>query len=1444
MKPLKGLYTDVHPIDQPQGTYPYARNMVNSHNMTALENEPGFLQYNSIVPGTHILGIVPMGADFALFSHNINTGVGYIGYVSINGLVLTYTSVYTSVGLDFNPEARIKGEYQINAKNQRLVAWIEINGTNPPRIANFDDPNIDSIEDLELFPQYTGATVTTTVNDTGGALLTAAYLPIYKWKRTDLTETDWIVAPLPVYVVDEPLADAPNEIDGAPAGTPTGKSITVTFANADTTYDKLVIGYIRRKGGITQAFNVSEIILSTNMTYTITGTETTTDISLDEILTPNANYNNAQAITQLNNQLILANLTADDILDLQAVANKVIIDYSCVTSNTAQDSRSRSGSLGGTFQPGEVYAFYLVGELNKGGLVAYHIPGRGPAAGETDTTTTEVSGLSAKMFQVADTSVATGRVNRMGYWENSSELYPSTFPVGLSATGADEALASQKVRHHKFPDTATLLERHGGMVGEGAAIDSSSVYELKVNVSNVIIPEELQASLRGWKIAYAKRTYQNSLVLAADLLHLAASYSDNPDIIWSTGGNWNTDTRNASGDGGWQDMTIWHNAGNDTITKVQRGHSLDLLYDRPGVIPSYVEFACKLKSPKMNTKYTGFGSEGGYIHMTGEGDGQNPSVVVDYAKSNAYRQKITGVRKRKISNFQYIPQNTVIGNISTKKSEEIIYMEIDQLKATIESHGSTGLLDFPSTNTPDIPLLNIVSSNEGALIPFAGSVAGCDYEATYYMYYKQILSDLYVSYTNQPLVLTSGRNNADGTTLSNLTGGDVHSALCSYITTSVQSPTVEDSENAHIEGPRMFKYYLSECRHNWNYRHEASTATEDWYAPKTDPRDFWVPRASADPAIPSSGLTVLDTVSTKLNKLSYNTDYDMVNEFVPAVIVDDIANFSTSAPTAIIYSPIQNGDSLESAWGTFPANNRYVQPKNRGSITNLQGYKNKDLLIHHRDSLYATRSNISLNTDTSDVKLSSAWIFDMAPEEVLSTDQGYAGTRHPLACKLTKLGYTFPSDKQGKIFTYDGQLKELSAEGMRNFFRGYGEADNSYIDDTTVVTGDLLPVPAFGVNEALWEEHGEVYETSWNVTEAGASISVISPPSGAIMKNLVQPVTVIEDTTVNVTLTYEIGTGFVTTTTFTLVFLDADDEVLATRTLGVITYPQSRTFTLNNVVVPPGAVKVGFKLSFGSFGGTGFLNVTNFKVVGDKVYSSSFIPEISSTGYQLEYDEKFNRLIVSKTSTESDWTLSYNPANQLWTSFHDYYPETIFGLQNKLLISSQGTDFFLHNVGPYGVYYDDEVTLPSLIDVCLNPEPTKEKVLASIGWQTIVENAGDVLWDKTLTHVTISTPFRCTGRKDVQRLTTLTGFNNANTRVYDHCWTYNDIYDVSTAPNVRKGWIDGHDLDLTKLNSNMPWYKRRKFIGKYVICRLEYSNAENNLLSLLDVSADFRPSQR
>ncbi len=1137
------------------------------------------------------------------------------------------------------------------------------------------------------------------------------------------------------------------------------------------------------KKGIITAREIIDVKVSTSITYLFTGGESFTDITLDEILTPAASYNSAKAITQLNNQLVLANMGSEEVIDFQAIANRMVINYSVqevqCTNVTAQNASKKSTATR-SFQSGEVYAFYFVLELNNGQQLAYHIPGRGP----TGTDRSDVSSpISGKRYQIYDTANTPGGLSNMGFWENQSERYPDDFPAGRSFGGATEALAGQKVRHHKFPDLSEAITLFAG----GPAVGRNSLLQFSVNVSNIVIPTEIRAKIKAWRLAYAKRGYENSTVLGVDTMHLTADSGDATGLLWSTGGNWNIKARNGSGDGGWQDMHLWlQPSGGDSnspIFKAIRGHCLDLLYDKPAVIPDHINIAYKLKSTGLSTAYSGFRGPGGTLQKSGESRGQQPGVVVDWTKGGAQKTLLTAYDVIcPVSNYQYIPQHVQIGLITSKRNEGFIYSECSNLVSLINSHGSNGIKDTGIDN--GFPWMFTQSS--GATVQeLFGTPGARDWESTYIYHYKRVVSDVYVSYTNQQLIATQGRSaNLTSSGPFTCSGGDINLCLLTYMTTTVQSPTIQDGPNAAVEGLRAFKYYVGEARHNWNFRHEETAGMSDKYAPKTDPRDFWTPRANPN----GSSATLINTDVVLLNKLNYNPDYDLLNEFLPAVIVGDLDDFTSEAPTTIIYSDVQGFESQNVSWRTFAAGNRHVQPRNKGEIINIQGFQNKELIIHHENSLFVTQGNTTLATNTNDINLSSSDLFAIPPKEKLTTESGFAGTQHSLSCKVTKIGYCFVDDSQGKIFSFDGEaLRELSYGGNRNFFR----------DNFTGVEDDN-PWNGSGYTMAFDEQMNRL-------------IVGKAPKPVVLLENL--SVTSSADTLAEFSAPYfQEGS-----------MLEIDPPKPITM---VLTVPGPCNVVIQYVDGESNPIELY------SGPATDIITVTATDTSSEGYFT--YMQDVAGLATADFY--------LGNPGTQITASLSCTAQTPIWASFHDYVPDYMFSLPGNTVLSFKDSTLYVHNKGPRGRFYNDEV-FDSYVDVVFNPQPDIDKKLKVIEWMSPVYNSsGKLLPNNSLTSLTVRSEDKCTGKIDLFKITDTNLYNVHNIKNIGQNWTFNNFFDITTDTDFLFGFADNYTVDPTKLNINMPWYQRRNFNDKYVICRFEFSNLTNYKLLLLDVNASFAPS--
>jgi len=252
-----------------------------------------------------------------------------------------------------------------------------------------------------------------------------------------------------------------------------------------------------------------------------------------------------------------------------------------------------------------------------------------------------------------------------------------------------------------------------------------------------------------------------------------------------------------------------------------------------------------------------------------------------------------------------------------------------------------------------------------------------------------------------------GPNSDDPTTIVNNAGGEIQG-----------------------EGCKAVHYILTVSPKNPNYRHQDIGNNQSLFydlsnlLPKIENSD-WATRFLGLMSLLESPVYMYNQDYNTLNSLGFNLlAYD------PLVVTE------TGFPTTIAASITQSEESTAVNWKTFLVSDRYTMPKNKGEITNIQGVGNQRLFIHHRDSLYITKDRTTLRSSASDVTLGSGDIFEVTPFEVLSADQGYAGTQHKFACVVTKLGYVFPDVSQGKWFIHSGEaLNEISKNGLRQLWR-------------------------------------------------------------------------------------------------------------------------------------------------------------------------------------------------------------------------------------------------------------------------------------------------------------------------------------------------------------------------------------------------------------------------
>lgn len=511
----QGLGKDANYTDFPNGFGPHARNIIKSDKLEAITQEHGFDFINTL--DKYVIGIFIFDNRIVICSGEDTTSE--IGIYE-NG---SYTTVVTSAALEFNYFAPIEAVGYLNTKNEIIVCWW--NGvtefSSQPKILNLDclpfevDVNgvpvdIEDLDSLYLFTKYTKGTITVDkIENTGGILTTGAKYFLLAFEHQDGSVSNYFHITNSVFIVDDEFRNLDNDtldvdykpyeyntFDGAPAGTSTSKSITLSFNDLPSWVKKVQLGIIHKTGGVVTASYVPSISINENGTFRYTGLQDI-DTSVDALLVPAVTYSRIQAGTILNDQLVIGNLKEIKAPEIQPYINAAVVDYTFedeisltkVWKNDGIDIDDISNYKDltflvdhRTFKSNEVYALYLLVHLINGNIVAYHIPGREPLE---ITFTTEDGNIVTCMENALITDLlviypsdvqllewkkiggSNARLhefygapgNGMCYWENQNEFYPVADCWAID--GTEDTLSGQKVRHHKFPSAAALNDEAG-----------------------------------------------------------------------------------------------------------------------------------------------------------------------------------------------------------------------------------------------------------------------------------------------------------------------------------------------------------------------------------------------------------------------------------------------------------------------------------------------------------------------------------------------------------------------------------------------------------------------------------------------------------------------------------------------------------------------------------------------------------------------------------------------------------------------------------------------------------------------------------------------------------------------------------------------------------------------------------------------------------------------
>ena len=317
-KYIKGLSKDTGHLDQPSGTWRYARNIQihpvdgvvsNEHGMELASSpgrRPGDIIVDLLPPGSIVIGTIEITDDrvilFLVFNTTYTTALFDAAYNAEIGIFEneSYTTIFrpnvsivntsvsltgTDFNLNFNQDNFIEGTYKINPEGELFVYWVD--NVNPPRAMNItrqkewvDNPNgvgfaverlyglnpesttnPSHIRLLDLFPS-SGPVPSVEFGsiNPGGNLQTGVYFLALSYVDRDLVSTNYVTLTNPVSIVEDVEGVLPIErYDGSPAAFPSGKAISWKISNLNTDYEYLRPVVIRKADGKRTTFKLNDL---------------------------------------------------------------------------------------------------------------------------------------------------------------------------------------------------------------------------------------------------------------------------------------------------------------------------------------------------------------------------------------------------------------------------------------------------------------------------------------------------------------------------------------------------------------------------------------------------------------------------------------------------------------------------------------------------------------------------------------------------------------------------------------------------------------------------------------------------------------------------------------------------------------------------------------------------------------------------------------------------------------------------------------------------------------------------------------------------------------------------------------------------------------------------------------------------------------------------------
>lgn len=239
-----------------------------------------------------------------------------------------------------------------------------------------------------------------------------------------------------------------------------------------------------------------------------------------------------------------------------------------------------------------------------------------------------------------------------------------------------------------------------------------------------------------------------------------------------------------------------------------------------------------------------------------------------------------------------------------------------------------------------------------------------------------------------------------------------------------------------------------------------------------------------------------------------------------------------------------------------------------------------------------------------------------------------------------------------------------------------------------------------------------------------------------------------------------------------------------------------------------------------------------FKYFAKEIKDIADSPSVGS-GYITSYDLSNQRILLTKVG---EWTISYSPQLNSWSSYHSYLPYWYSSL-NQQLYSADSNKIWQHNVGAYGSYYGN-IPSPMQLDLVINDAPNTTKTFDNLVFYTTSQNSEDIeqhydTWNTLHCYNTTRNSGKCrlivprNFNEDFQTLGLYECFAKLKSNEFRVAIPNDLVLDVNQSIFVANNLATSRNY-------------RPSMSGKWLVTSLTYMNLRNNKFVLHTIGRIFR----